>query len=73
MTKRSKKMSAQHGRDNPYLAHLQPSQRGANVSVVPTAKEPLSEFMPRKVTGAQALKAMVCFNSLFKLEFELKF
>jgi pre-mRNA-splicing factor ATP-dependent RNA helicase DHX15/PRP43 len=50
-------------RDNPYLAHLPPSQRGAGVSIDPTAKEPLYGFMPRKVTGAQVLKAMVCFKS----------
>jgi hypothetical protein len=63
----------QPGRDNPYLAHLPPSQRGAGVPVDPTAKEPLYGFLPRKVTGAQVLKAMVCFNSLFKLDLELKF
>ena len=50
------------GRDNPYLAHLPPSQRGAGVSVDPTAKEPLYGFLPRKVTGPQVLKAMAsCF------------
>ena len=57
------------GRDNPYLAHLPPSQRGAGVSVDPTAKEPLYGFLPRKVTGPQVLKAMVSFFlfPLFKL------
>ena len=60
------------GRDNPYLAHLPPSQRGAGISVDPTAKEPLYGFMPRKVTGAQVLKAMVCFNFSTKLDLELK-
>lgn len=53
-------------RDNPYLAHLPPSQRGAAVSIDPSAREPLYGFMPRKVTGAQVLKAMVCFNFLLQ-------
>ena len=53
----------QPGRDNPYLAHLPPSQRGASVSVDPNVKEPLYGFLPRKVTGPQVLKAMVCFFS----------
>ena len=52
----------QPSRDNPYLAHLPPSQRGAGVSVDPTAKEPLYGFLPRIVTGPQVLKAMVCFK-----------
>jgi hypothetical protein len=65
-------MTAQPGRDNPYLAHLPPSQRGTGALLDPTAKEPLYGFMPRKVTGAQALKAMVCFSSLFKPDLELK-
>ena len=60
---------AQPGRDNPYLAHLPPSQRGAGL-VDPSAKEPLYGFMPRKVNGAQVLKAMVSLNSSFKLDFE---
>ena len=61
------KMTAQPGLDNPYLAHRPPSQRGAGVSVNPNAKEPLYGFLPRKVTGAQVLKAMVRCDSLFKL------
>ena len=52
-------MTAQPGLDNPYLAHRPPSQRGAGVSLNPNAKEPLYGFLPRKVTGAQVLKAMV--------------
>ncbi|PPQ71525.1 hypothetical protein CVT24_006473 [Panaeolus cyanescens] len=43
--------------DNPYLAHLAPSQRGVS-SADPTAKEPLYGFMPRKVKGEQVRKAM---------------
>ena len=50
----------QPGLENPYLAHRPPSQKGSGVSVNPTAKEPLYGFVPRKVTGAQVLKAMVC-------------
>ena len=49
------------GRDNPYLAHHPPSQRGARESLDPTAREPFYGFTPRKVTGAQVLKAMVSF------------
>lgn len=57
----------QPGRDNPYL------QRGAGVSVDPTAKEPVYGFRHRKVTGARVLKAMVQYNNiLFKLDLELK-
>ena len=44
--------------DNPYLAHLNSSKKGAangNVS----AKEPLFGFLPRHVKGAQVVKAMV--------------
>jgi len=44
--------------DNPYLAHLNTSKKGAangNVS----AKEPLFGFLPRHVKGAQVEKAMV--------------
>ncbi|SJL06865.1 related to PRP43-involved in spliceosome disassembly [Armillaria ostoyae] len=46
--------------DNPYLAHLPPSQRGASSSKVKidTSKEPLFGFLPRKVTGKQARKAL---------------
>ena len=53
-------------RDNPYLVHLPPSQRGTGVPVDPTAKEPLYGFLPRKVTGPQVLKAMVCFYFLVR-------
>ncbi|KAF5378123.1 hypothetical protein D9615_007544 [Tricholomella constricta] len=46
-------------RDNPYLAHLPPSQRGAGPSGSnPAAKEPLYGFIPRKVNGEQVRKAM---------------
>jgi len=49
--------------DNPYLAHLPPSQRGAGPSVSdPSVREPLYGFIPRKVTGRQVLQAMVCFS-----------
>lgn len=51
-------MAGSTPRDNPYLAHLPPSQRGATVSN-PAVKEPLYGFMPRKVKGDQVLKAMV--------------
>ncbi|KAE9399667.1 P-loop containing nucleoside triphosphate hydrolase protein [Gymnopus androsaceus JB14] len=40
--------------DNPYLAHLPPSQRGAGLS----SSEPLFGFLPRKVNGEQVRKAM---------------
>ncbi|KAG5640971.1 DEAH-box ATP-dependent RNA helicase prp43 [Asterophora parasitica] len=47
-------------RDNPYLAHLPPSQRGAGPSGSnPASKEPLYGFIPRKVKGEQVRKAMV--------------
>jgi hypothetical protein len=59
----------QPGRDNPYLAHLPPSQRGVRVPLDPIAKEPLHGFMPRKVTGPQVLKAMVCFSLFEFFEF----
>lgn len=62
----AKMTGLQPGRDNPYLAHLPPSQRGAGVSIDPSAKEPLYGFLPRKVTGPQVLKVMVCYF-LFEL------
>jgi hypothetical protein len=50
-------------RDNPYLQHLAPSQRGvglvANGAAGAAAKEPLYGFLPRKVTSEQVSKAMV--------------
>ncbi|PPQ81540.1 hypothetical protein CVT25_013425, partial [Psilocybe cyanescens] len=45
-------------RDNPYLAHLPPSQRGVGTGSNLTEKEPLYGFLPRKVNGAQVRKAM---------------
>ncbi|KAK0432590.1 hypothetical protein EV421DRAFT_1848468 [Armillaria borealis] len=38
--------------DNPYFAHLPPSQRGTSSSKanMDTSKEPLFGFLPRKVT-----------------------
>ncbi|KAK0444973.1 P-loop containing nucleoside triphosphate hydrolase protein [Desarmillaria tabescens] len=47
--------------DNPYLAHLPPSQRGAGPSKakIDTSKEPLCGFLPRKVTGKQARQALL--------------
>ncbi|KAJ3730587.1 P-loop containing nucleoside triphosphate hydrolase protein [Lentinula raphanica] len=46
--------------DNPYLAHLPPSQRGIAPSSSASAseKEPLFGFLSRKVKGAQVRKAM---------------
>ncbi|KAF5378953.1 hypothetical protein D9757_008739 [Collybiopsis confluens] len=46
--------------DNPYLAHLKPSQRGAPVAASSTNsdREPLFGFLPRKVKGEQVRKAM---------------
>ncbi|KAK0432552.1 hypothetical protein EV421DRAFT_1848278 [Armillaria borealis] len=46
--------------DNPYLAHLPPSQRGASSSKakIDTSEEPLFGFLPRKVTGKQSRKAL---------------
>ncbi|KAJ4470361.1 P-loop containing nucleoside triphosphate hydrolase protein [Lentinula edodes] len=46
--------------DNPYLAHLPPSQRGAGPSYSSSSseKEPLFGFLPRKVKGEQVRKAM---------------
>jgi len=50
-------------RDNPYLQHLPPDQRGAghvgNGPVGAAAKEPLYGFLQRKVTSEQVSKAMV--------------
>ncbi|KAG6889618.1 hypothetical protein C0992_004574 [Termitomyces sp. T32_za158] len=46
-------------RDNPYLAHLHPSERGVGASGSnPVSKEPLFGFMPRRVKGEQVRKAM---------------
>jgi pre-mRNA-splicing factor ATP-dependent RNA helicase DHX15/PRP43 len=48
--------------DNPYLAHLHPSQRGVasgSNSVGPAVKEPLYGFLARKVNGDQVRKAIV--------------
>ncbi|KAJ3746041.1 P-loop containing nucleoside triphosphate hydrolase protein [Lentinula detonsa] len=46
--------------DNPYLAHLPPSQRGASHSSSSSSseKEPLFGFLPRKVKGEQVRKAL---------------
>lgn len=54
--------------DNPYLAHLPPSQRGAGPSRPNDAiREPLYGFIPRKVNGEQARKAMVCSTQIQRL------
>ncbi|KAG5638130.1 hypothetical protein H0H81_001733 [Sphagnurus paluster] len=46
-------------RDNPYLAHLPPSQRGSGPSGSNgPSSEPLYGFIPRKVNGEQVRKAM---------------
>jgi hypothetical protein len=59
----SSTMAGSTPRDNPYLAHLQPSQRGAGpVTSNPPAKEPLFGFLPRKVKGEQVRNAMVCIS-----------
>ncbi|KAK0447459.1 P-loop containing nucleoside triphosphate hydrolase protein [Desarmillaria tabescens] len=46
--------------DNPYLAHLPPSQRGSGSSKakIDTSGDPLFGFLPRKVTGKQARQAL---------------
>ncbi|KAJ7285946.1 P-loop containing nucleoside triphosphate hydrolase protein [Mycena rebaudengoi] len=55
-------MSGTAPKDNPYLAHLHPTQRGAGPSgsnsTAVGVKEPLYGFLPRKVTGEQARKAL---------------
>ncbi|KAJ7710009.1 P-loop containing nucleoside triphosphate hydrolase protein [Mycena rosella] len=55
-------MSGTAPRDNPYLAHLHPTQRGAGPSGSNSnalgAKDPLYGFLPRKVTGDQVRKAL---------------
>ncbi|KII84726.1 hypothetical protein PLICRDRAFT_126611 [Plicaturopsis crispa FD-325 SS-3] len=50
-------------RDNPYLAHLPPNQRGAggpsgSGGNDPAAREPLYGFMPRRVKADQVRKAL---------------
>ncbi|KAJ7452520.1 P-loop containing nucleoside triphosphate hydrolase protein [Mycena galericulata] len=49
-------------KDNPYLAHLPPAQRGAGPSgsnsTAIGVKEPLYGFLPRKVKGEQVRKAL---------------
>lgn len=53
-----KDMSEQ--KDNPYLAHLPPSKRGAGPAISKAAEsEPLFGFLPRKVTAKQVRKALV--------------
>lgn len=66
-------MATSTPKENPYLAHLHPSQRGQAHSPSPSSsngaaasKEPLYGFLPRKVTGAQVRKAMVRCSSLGK-------
>ncbi|KAJ4490687.1 P-loop containing nucleoside triphosphate hydrolase protein [Lentinula aciculospora] len=48
--------------DNPYLAHLPPSQRGVGHSLSTSSsssdREPLFGFLPRKVKGEQVRQAM---------------
>ncbi|KAJ7119817.1 P-loop containing nucleoside triphosphate hydrolase protein [Mycena epipterygia] len=58
-------MSGTAPKDNPYLAHLQPSQRGARGagpsgpnSTVVGVKDPLYGFLPRKVNGGQVRQAL---------------
>lgn len=50
-------------RDNPYLAHLPPSQRGVGPSGSNTiVKDPLYGFLPRHVKGDQVRKVLVCVH-----------
>ncbi|KAJ6596796.1 P-loop containing nucleoside triphosphate hydrolase protein [Mycena vulgaris] len=55
-------MSGTAPRDNPYLAHHHPTQRGAGPSgsnsTAVGVKEPLYGFLPRKVNGDQVRKAL---------------
>ncbi|KAF8193767.1 P-loop containing nucleoside triphosphate hydrolase protein [Pholiota molesta] len=52
-------MSTVKPRDNPYLAHLPPHERGVgSAGSDPSAKEPLYGFVPRHVKGDQVRKAM---------------
>jgi hypothetical protein len=46
-------------RDNPYLSHLPPNQRGAAPSDG-AEKEPLYGWVPRMVKASQVQKALVC-------------
>jgi hypothetical protein len=60
--------------DNPYLAHLHPSQRVASKSdlsssISAAAKEPLFGFVPRNVKGDAVRKAMVSYNHILTLPF----
>ncbi|CAA7263822.1 unnamed protein product [Cyclocybe aegerita] len=48
-------MSDSKPKENPYLAHLPPSQRGVST---PGAKDPLYGFLPRRVKGEQVKNAM---------------
>lgn len=54
--------SASAAQENPYLAHLPPTERytngGGSSSITSTSGGPLDGFQPRKVTGAQARKVM---------------
>jgi pre-mRNA-splicing factor ATP-dependent RNA helicase DHX15/PRP43 len=46
-------------KENPYLAHLTPSQRGIGSGTPKAAEnEPLFGFLPRKVTAIQVRKAL---------------
>ncbi|KAF8550698.1 P-loop containing nucleoside triphosphate hydrolase protein [Imleria badia] len=46
-------------KENPYLAHLPPSQRGTGSGISKAAEsEPLFGFLPRKVNGNQVRKAL---------------
>ena len=51
--------------DNPYLAHLPPSQRGVASQARPGQKEPLYGWVPRMVKAADVRKALVCFMNIF--------
>jgi len=45
-------------KDNPYLAHLPPTQRG--VTPKAAVREPLYGWVPRMVKGENVRTAMVC-------------
>ncbi|KIM37497.1 hypothetical protein M413DRAFT_448548 [Hebeloma cylindrosporum] len=51
-------MSDSKPRDNPYLAHLPPSQRGAGSQAQVGQKEPLYGWIPRMVKAADVRKAL---------------
>lgn len=57
--------STNGAKENPYLAHLAPSQRYTGTSTPPNIKEPLFGFLPRRVTGEQVKRALVGFDIVY--------